>query len=130
LITALVLTWSGPVSAQSEKLTEDLDLPPCPGIYDKNTWTDCIGSTILLEGTTLINTGDHYQGAWKNGKPEGKGVLTGKKNGNFRYVGEFKSGGSHGKGTFHSQGEFNRPSMALTPWRWRWNGGGAWGDCV
>jgi hypothetical protein len=47
-----------------------------------------------------VNTGDHYRGTWVNGKPEGHGVLTGKKNKNIRYVGEFKDGGSHGIGTF------------------------------
>ena len=79
---------------------EGFALPPCQGSYDKTTWTNCVGSTILPEGATPVNTGDHYQGAWINGKPEGQGVLTGEKNGNFKHVGEFKSGGSHGIGTF------------------------------
>ena len=46
-----------------------------------------------------MNTGDHYQGAWVNGKPWGQGVLTGKKNGTFKYVGELKDGKKHGQGT-------------------------------
>ena len=75
-------------------------LPKCPGTYNKIAWTNCVGETILLEGTTPVNTGDHYQGAWVKGKPEGHGVLTGKKNGNSNYVGEFKDGGAHGIGTF------------------------------
>ena len=54
-------------------------LPQCPGTYNKITWTNCVGETILPEGTTSVNTGDHYRGAWVNGKPEGQGVLTGKK---------------------------------------------------
>ena len=58
---------------------ESFALPPCPGSYDKTTWTNCVGSTILPEGATPVNTGDHYQGARINGKPEGQGVLTGKK---------------------------------------------------
>ena len=53
-----------------------------------------------------MNTGDHYQGAWINGKPEGQGVLTGKRNGNFKYVGEFKNGGAHGIGTFTEPGGY------------------------
>ncbi len=75
-------------------------LQECPSTYNKTTWTNCVGSTILPEGTTPVNTGDHYQGAWINGKPEGRGVLTGKKNGKFEYIGEFKEGGAHGIGTF------------------------------
>jgi len=75
-------------------------LQECLSTYNKTTWTNCVGSTILPEGTTPVNTGDHYQGAWINGKPEGQGVLTGKKSGNFKYVGEFKRGGAHGTGTF------------------------------
>jgi hypothetical protein len=79
---------------------DSLALPECPGTYNKTTWTNCVGETILPEGTTPVNTGDHYQGIWINGKPEVFGVLTGKKNGKFKYVGEFKSGASHGQGTF------------------------------
>jgi len=85
---------------QYAQKTSSFALPECPGTYDKTTWTNCVGSTILPEGATPVNTGDHYQGAWINGKPEGQGVLTGKENGDFKYVGEFESGGAHGTGTF------------------------------
>jgi TPR repeat protein len=75
-------------------------LPECLGTYNKATWSNCTGSTILPEGTTPGNMGDHYRGAWVNGKPEGHGILTGKKNEKFKYIGAFKEGGAHGIGTF------------------------------
>ena len=94
LSLSLAFFWSA-ANAESS-------LPPCPGSYDKTTWTDCVGETILPEGTTYVNTGDHYEGEWENGKPDGQGVLTGKnEDGNFKYVGGWKSGGSHGQGTPH-----------------------------
>jgi hypothetical protein len=112
LIAAMLFaggTHSLPAWAQSEVNESDLvsvALPKCPKPYNKITWTNCVGSTILPKGTTPVNTGDYYQGAWLNGVPEGHGVLTGKKNGKFEYVGEFKNGGAGGIGTYT---QFNGP---------------------
>ena len=78
---------------------ESFALPECPGTYNKTTWSNCTGGTILPEGTTPGNTGDLYQGAWVNGKPEGHGVLTFRKNKRLSYVGEFKDGAANGIGT-------------------------------
>jgi hypothetical protein len=75
-------------------------LPECTETYNKTTWTNCVGSMVLPEGSTPVNTGDHYKGVWINGKPEGHGVLTSNKIGDFSYIGEFKNGGAHGIGTF------------------------------
>ena len=73
-------------------------LPPCPGSYDKTTWTDCVGKTILETGTPPDNIGDEYEGEFQNGKPHGDGTLRGIKNSKYKYVGQWKNGGSHGKG--------------------------------
>ena len=79
--------------------TAGWSLPPCPGSYDKTTWTDCIGKTILETGTPPDNIGDEYEGEFQNGKPHGEGTLRGIKNSKYKYLGQWKNGGSHGKGT-------------------------------
>jgi hypothetical protein len=48
---------------------ESWALPPCPGSYDNNTWTNCQG-TITWAG------GDKYVGEWKDGKWDGQGTYT------------------------------------------------------
>jgi len=78
-------------------------LPKCEGDY-KPTWDKCTGSTILPTGTTPSNTGDHYDGEWKDGKPHGKGVLTGVKNKNLKFVGSFEFGNGSGWGTLTANG--------------------------
>ena len=74
---------------------ESFALPKCEGSYNPD-WDRCTGSAILLEGVTPSNTGDHYEGEWKKGKPHGKGTITGVKNKNLQHVGSFKNGGSSG----------------------------------
>ena len=78
-------------------------LPKCKGDY-KPTWDKCTGITILSTGTTPSNTGDHYDGEWKDGKPHGKGVLTGVKRKNLKFVGSFKYGNASGWGTLIDNG--------------------------
>jgi hypothetical protein len=79
--------------------TTGWSLPPCPGSYDKTTWTDCVGKTILETGTPPDNIGDEYEGEFQNGKPHGEGTLRGIKNSKYKYLGQWKNGRSHGKGT-------------------------------
>ena len=91
-------------------------LSTCRGL-DTSKWTDCFGSSTLMEGTTPVNDNDYYEGEWLNGRPHGHGILivtnAGKNNildeiyifqkGNYHYyLGEFRYGGSHGQGVFHS----------------------------
>ena len=66
-------------------------LPPCQGGYNKNTWTNCFGTYIWMEGKFK---GDKYVGEFKNGKMQGRGIftwITGSK-----YIGEFKDNKRHG----------------------------------
>ena len=65
-------------------------LTPCPGQYDKQTWTNCAGAKIYANG-------DKYVGEWKNGTFHGKGDLTLSNGG--KYVGDFMDGQLHGHGT-------------------------------
>ena len=65
-------------------------LPPCPGIYDPNTWHKCAG---IYEHEDAFR----YAGEFKNGRYHGKGIstrMTGEK-----YVGEWKDGFKDGYGT-------------------------------
>ncbi|HIO38261.1 MAG TPA: hypothetical protein EYN27_04855 [Rhodospirillales bacterium] len=39
--------------------TEGWSLPPCPGSYNKTTWTDCIGTDTYM--------GTKYVSEWKDG---------------------------------------------------------------
>ena len=48
---------------------ESWALPPCPGSYDKNTWTNC-------EGTHTWANGRKYVGGRKDGKWHGQGTYT------------------------------------------------------
>ena len=84
-VTALVISAIGfGANAQQSKL------PPCVGT-DYSKWTNCFGKAAAPKG-------GQYVGEWKNGKPEGKGVMTyadGEK-----YVGELKDGVQNGTGTF------------------------------
>jgi hypothetical protein len=70
----------------------------CPEPYNSATWHNCIGSLTLLEGMTLVNTGDFYEGEWRNGKPHGRGKVTFPETGGY-YIGNLKDGLAHGKGT-------------------------------
>ena len=70
----------------------------CPEPYNSATWHNCIGSLTLLEGMTLVNTGDFYEGEWRNGKPHGRGKVTFPETGGY-YIGSLKDGLAHGKGT-------------------------------
>lgn len=47
-------------------------------------------------GSDIFANGDRYNGEYKNGKPDGKGIYTWA-NGSY-YDGEFKNGLKHGKG--------------------------------
>ena len=69
--------------------TEGRALPPCPEEYNKNTWTNCIGSKTYA-------IGDKYVGEWKNGEFHGKGTLSLTNGGT--YVGGFEKGRLHGAG--------------------------------
>ena len=62
--------------------TEEWRLPPCPGIYNKNTWTNCVGTVVSSKGNKK------YVGEWKDDKADGQGTST-FANGN-KYVGEYK----------------------------------------
>ena len=74
-------------------------LPACPSMLPI-LWTNCIGSAVLPEGATPVNTGDFYEGEWIDGKPNGEGELL-FKSGNGGYIGSFKDGGFHGFGTLY-----------------------------
>ena len=70
-------------------VTSAVALPPCPGIYDPNTWHNCAG-------TYEHEDASHYVGEFKHGKYHGQGTssrITGDK-----YVGEWKDGYRHGHG--------------------------------
>jgi hypothetical protein len=66
-------------------------LPPCPGYYSRDTWTNCTGTHTFVSG-------DIYAGEWKNGEWHGKGTYTWA-NGN-KYVGEWRHDKKHGQGTY------------------------------
>ena len=92
---------------------ESIALPECPGTYNANTWTNCIGTLTGAghkyvgqwkggerhgQGTTYYRNGGKYIGEYKDGKIHGQGTLT-YASGN-KYVGEWKDGKGHGQGTF------------------------------
>ena len=69
---------------------EAWSLPRCPGSYDWNTWTNCVGTHTFANGT--------YVGEWRDGLPNGQGTIT-FANGN-KFVGEWRDDKMHGQGTF------------------------------
>ena len=66
-------------------------LPPCPGKYAVNTWTNCYG-------TNMTNSRAIYRGEWLNDKFEGQGTYTYRNN--AQYVGGFHENKRHGRGTY------------------------------
>jgi hypothetical protein len=93
-------------------------LPQCPGTYNANTWTNCIGTYTYAKGDIYVGEwkdgnkhgqgtysyadGDKYVGELKDGKRHGKGTLDYLADNQFKgdiYVGEFKDGKWHGQGT-------------------------------
>jgi uncharacterized membrane protein YhaH (DUF805 family) len=70
---------------------ESWALPPCPGSYNQDTWTNC-------QGTGTFADGGKYVGEFKDGKLHGQGTGTWADGG--KYVGEWKGGEVHGQGTF------------------------------
>ena len=98
---------------------ESWALPPCPGIYDKNTWGNCHGTYAWPDGSYYVGefkdnnrhgqgthtygpnskwAGDKYVGEFKDGKRTGQGSYT-YSDGDI-YVGEFKDGRRHGQGSY------------------------------
>ncbi len=71
--------------------TEGFALPPCPGSYDKNTWSNCFG-------TWTFGNGDKYVGEYQNNQFNGQGTIILANGG--KYVGEWKDDRSNGQGTF------------------------------
>ena len=71
--------------------TEGWSLLPCPGSYNKTTWTDCIGTDTYM--------GTKYVGEWKDGKRHGQGTETSAIL-ERKYVGDFNNGLPNGQGTF------------------------------
>jgi hypothetical protein len=67
---------------------ESWALPPCPGSYDNNTWTNCQRTSVGPYGYS------EYVGEWKGGKRHGQGTHAWA-DGN-KYVGEFKDDDLHG----------------------------------
>ena len=63
-------------------VTSTVALPECPGIYDPNTWHDCVG---IYEHEDVF----HYLGEFKHGKYHGRG--TGSRMTGDKYFGEWKS---------------------------------------
>lgn len=75
IVSVLTIAANG-VSAQG-------GLPPCPGLYNAATWTNCVGETTRPSG-------EKYVGEWRDGNYHGQGTLTfpdGRKS-----IGEFKDG--------------------------------------
>jgi hypothetical protein len=70
---------------------ESWALPPCPGSYDNNTWTNC-------EGTKTFVSGNQYVGEWKEGTQHGQGIYI--YSDGDKYVGELRGGKLHGQGTY------------------------------
>jgi S1-C subfamily serine protease len=66
-------------------------LPPCPGDYDRSTWTNCFG-------TYTYASGNKYVGEFRNGWKNGKGTSTWAKSGS-KYVGEYRNGKRNGQFT-------------------------------
>ena len=81
---------------------ESWALPPCPGSYDNNTWTNC-------QGTYTDADGNKYVGEWKDGKRHGQGTFTFGPKSEWRgekYVGEWRDDERHGQGTnIYANGE-------------------------
>jgi hypothetical protein len=72
-------------------VAESWALPPCPGSYDYNTWTNC-------QGTDAWPDGNKYVGEYKDGARHGQGTYTWPSG--SKYVGEYKDGTRHGQGTY------------------------------
>ena len=66
------------------------NLSHCPGIFDPNTWHNCIG---VYEHEDAF----HYSGEFKNGKYHGQG--TSSRMSGDKYIGEWKEGQMDGFGT-------------------------------
>ena len=66
-------------------------LPPCPGAYAANKWSNCYG-------TNMTNTGAMYAGEWLNDKFVGHGTYR-YRNGT-KYVGQFSDNRRNGQGSF------------------------------
>ena len=93
---------------------ESWALPPCPGSYDNNTWTNCQGTATYADGgkyvgeykddkrhgqgTATLAHGRKYVGEFKTGEKHGAGTVTWANGG--KYVGEWKDGNRYGQGTF------------------------------
>ena len=70
-------------STSTQSTSSSSALPRCPGSYNWQTWTKCIGARTY-------NTGVKYAGAWWLGKRHGQGIqsyATGAK----AYVGEYRN---------------------------------------
>ena len=80
--------------------TEGWSLPPCPGNWNKNTWTNCFGTYTLPDGYKYDKY--KYVGDFKDGSPHGQGTLTQLEPQELRgstYSGGWKDGKQHGQGT-------------------------------
>jgi hypothetical protein len=66
-------------------------LPPCPGAYAANKWSNCYGAN-------MTNTGNTYAGEWLNDKFEGQGTY--RYRDGSKYVGQFSNNRRNGQGTF------------------------------
>jgi len=66
-------------------------LPPCPGHYAANKWTNCFGSH-------MTETASRYEGEWVNDKFEGFGTY--RYHNGAKYVGQFSNNRRNGHGTF------------------------------
>ena len=110
VLTMLLACMSGEAAAAEEAK----ELPPCPGAYNRATWTNCTGDVTLASGHTYIGgfqdgkysgqgtftapDGQIYVGEYKDGTPNGHGThrfRTGEK-----YIGAFRDGRYNGHGTF------------------------------
>jgi len=87
--SVLFLGTTGCQITSSTGLT-GINLPSCPGSYDKNTWTNCAGTYTYADGSK-------YVGGYKDGKRHGQGTYTFADG--SKYVGEFKSHKYNGQGT-------------------------------
>ena len=85
---AMVLATTVPVAWAQSKL------PPCPGHYSANKWSNCFGSH-------MTETAARYSGEWLNDKFEGFGTYR-YRNG-AKYVGQFSNNRRNGQGTFTFQ---------------------------
>lgn len=66
-------------------------LPPCPALYERIPWTNCVGERTSQSGI-------YYVGEFRDHSLHGQGTVIWP-NGH-RYVGEFKDGMPSGQGTF------------------------------